>query len=108
MDLPFEARTSCRSPTYRSADLPWDTEFPYIAQLSKLTRLELASNFGGGSLSDMLSGLTDLKDLTLSSEGSLEPLVLPSAAEVTKLTVAGSLVRHNCISIYDIAIMRRL
>ena len=79
----------CRTLNYRECG--GNLRFPFISGLAKLTQLQL-SLFDHRVLPGMLTGLRELKELSIENRGSLPPLVISSAAEVTRLVIGAVLV----------------
>jgi len=67
---------------------------PYIHELVELTYLKL-SFCEEHPLPGMLADLHNLKELSITKNDVLEALVKSSSAEITKLSVAGHLVRSK-------------
>ena len=83
----------CRTLTFREGGTNF--RFPCVRGLVGLTRLQL-SIFDHNVQPGMLTGLCKLKELSISNRAaSLPPLVISSAAEVTRLMVGACLVSHS-------------
>ncbi len=72
-------------------------EFPHLQELVRLTSLTLAcasSSYGSGrrSITTLLTSLCSLKELVIQKDANEAPLILCPTAELTKLSIACSLV----------------